>query len=417
MKRIVVTAIAFSVLCLTADAAEPVADFGAAVRVFSSDCYEAAKGLAAELNLSLPAEAHVFFHAAVTGDWASVSNSFTRLSNCDQGGRHPALMNELWPPVHEAIGAWEIWRGWQKDSDLLAMFHEPVLSSMPAGSVYFGGTAHGRFVITALNQLSNPPPLVCIAQRELSNNTYVSYLRTVYSEDLWLPQNRNMAEAFQTYVEEIESGKRQPDDDLKIADGRVEVTGPLGLMEVNGIIAKMIFEHNKRERRFFVEMNLVIDRMYPYLEPHGLIMKLHPEPLDELPAESVARDRAFWARHEERLFEHPGFASNREARQAFSKLRSAIAGLYRFRGMPAEAEDAYHQAIRLCPYFPEPTYNLVLLLASEERWDDAIEAVEAYMASDSPPGLATAAKYVEHLKEAKTRMMGLEEPSPPGKQQ
>jgi hypothetical protein len=34
--------------------------------------------------------------------------------------------------------------------------------------------------------------------------------------------------------------------------------------------------------------------MYPYLEPHGVIMKINRQPLAELPADVLARDRDYW---------------------------------------------------------------------------------------------------------------------------
>jgi hypothetical protein len=135
--------------------------------------------------------------------------------------------------------------------------------------------------------------------------------------------------------------------------------------------------------------------MYPYLEPHGLIMKLQRQPLTQLPTDVVARDHDYWrklvagmlgdwlddkttmrevtefvdrvyVRHDLKGFSgDPRFIQNDYARRIFSKLRSSIAGIYAWRcstnALPEyspnsswgalfeEANLAFRQAIALCP--------------------------------------------------------------------
>ena len=57
-----------------------------------------------------------------------------------------------------------------------------------------------------------------------------------------------------------------------------------GVMAINGILCRMLFDHNKDSHDFYVQESYVIDWMYPYLEPHGLILKLNKEPSDSLRA-------------------------------------------------------------------------------------------------------------------------------------
>jgi hypothetical protein len=66
------------------------------------------------------------------------------------------------------------------------MFHEPVLAAIPNGSIYFGGTDFGRFVITTVNELQEPPTIFCITQNALADNTYAAHLRAVYGDRIWL---------------------------------------------------------------------------------------------------------------------------------------------------------------------------------------------------------------------------------------
>ena len=73
-------------------------------------------------------------------------------------------------------------------------------------------------------------------------------------------------------------------------------------MDINGILAKWIFDHNNDRHAFYVEEYYVIPWMYPHLRPAGIIMKLEKEPLQSLQEnpslwqEIVARDRAYWGK-------------------------------------------------------------------------------------------------------------------------
>lgn len=128
------------------------ADFGETVRQFSAARHTLATNLSLRLHHPLPAEADAFFRVATTGRWEAVSNQFERVKQqSPYDSANPALQNELWAPIHETMGIWEVWIGWKKSSALLAMFYEPALDSIPDGSIYFGGTDYGRFVITTVN--------------------------------------------------------------------------------------------------------------------------------------------------------------------------------------------------------------------------------------------------------------------------
>ena len=83
----------------------------------------------------------------------------------------------------------------------------------------------------------------------------------------------------------LAENKLKPGEDVKIVDDRVQVSGPVAVMSINGLIAKVIFDRNP-DREFYIEESFALDWMYPYLEPHGLIMKLNRQPLAQLPGDS-----------------------------------------------------------------------------------------------------------------------------------
>ena len=50
---------------------------------------------------------------------------------------------QLWGPVHETLGAYEQFHSWSPE--LLRKFGKGIISRIPSGSIYFGGTDAGRF--------------------------------------------------------------------------------------------------------------------------------------------------------------------------------------------------------------------------------------------------------------------------------
>jgi len=107
-------------------------------------------------------------------------------------------------------------------------------------------------------------------------------------------------------------------------------------MEINGILAEMIFDHNNYKHDFYVEESYVIRWMYPHLTPHGLIMKINNRKA-RTPRRLVNADLDFWDWYTRRLASDPKFVRDIVARKSFSKLRSAIAGLYANTGLRPEA--------------------------------------------------------------------------------
>jgi tetratricopeptide (TPR) repeat protein len=145
----------------------------------------------------------------------------------------------------------------------------------------------------------------------------------------------------------------------------------------------MIHDHNKWRHAFYVEESYVIPWMYPYMEPHGLILKINAEPLPQLSPEVVKKDMEFWAWYKRRLLNNKKFLWDSVARKTFSKLRSAIAGLYEARGMVQQAEQAYLESVELCPISPEAHFRLTGLYMKMGRFQDAKGIMEQYQAQDS----------------------------------
>ncbi len=280
---------------------------------------------------------------------------------------------------------------------------------MEPHAFFFGGTDPGRFVPTYMIYSARVrPDVYLVTQNALADNTYMSTMRDLYGNDLWIPTPDDSAKAFQIYVDEVQAGKRPKNAALTIENGRVQVSGALGVMEINGILCEMIFAKNKARHAFYIEESYVINWMFPYLTPHGLIMKINAEQQPISP-ENTCDDMAFWDWYVRRLLRNPMFRRDLPAQKSFSKLRSAIAGLYAARGMRGEAERAFQEARALYPVSPEANFRLIQeVLLPQARYAESIDILDEYNRRD--PNNERGYGFVDFIKrvrdtEAKVRAL------------
>ena len=256
--------------------------------------------------------------------------------------------------------------------------------------------------------------------------------------------------AFAEYLQEADArekaGALKPGEIVNRIGDRVSVAGQVSVMQINSKLAKLLFDKNP-ERDFFIEVSFPLEWMYPHLTPYGIILKLNREEIPEITDEMMRKDRLFWANYQERLTGNwitddttvkqigdwaiktyrrwdldgytgdPAFVRDEAAQKAFSKLRTSIADIYRWRinnyklAITKEADSskrdemkqkqdrmtreyifALKQAWAFCPYSPEVLSHFTQLLLSlgydefkmgnkksaESRRDDAIELVTTY---------------------------------------
>lgn len=367
-------------------------------------------------------------------------------------------------------------RAWHSPEDFENIWAEYPNKEYPqpmgTNAIFFGGTDPGRFVPTYMIYSAKVrPDVYLITQNALADNTYMNVMRDLYGDQIWIPSPLDTQRAF---------GEYRQRKGLEGSTGKIEVQGTLNVMIVNEILARMIFDNNQYrtetktdettrstgsavvyedpvidtqtglppQRSFYVEESFALAWMYPYLTPHGLIMKLNnvPTPITE---EMIKNDTDFWAWYSDRLLNDNKFMRDASARRSFSKLRSALAGLYvqranvkqsqaqqlrqqasskiqqaasqpqtastqamrgEARELNAEAascsedakrlyetgEAAYRQAIQLYDLSPESNFRLVNLMASQGRFDEAIALLETLLQKD------------EHNQNAKQLLISLQ---------
>jgi hypothetical protein len=370
-------------------------------------------------------ESTSFFAAAERGDWPGLFAAAAAMHRAMREGKSRsapcAVYPVEWAVVNEVGAALEdLASGAEKYA---IAFARDIIKSIPPGSIYFGGTDPGRFLVTALSRShTNGDPFFTVTQNALADRrSYLRYLRGMYGSRIYVPTEADAARAFDEYEQDVRrrhsEGKLLPGEIFEEVDGKMEIRGQVSVMAIDGLLSKLMFERNP-EREFFVEESFPLNWMYPHLLPHGLILKINRQPLAELPNEIVQRDREYWTRYvgpmigdwlaaETALPEvvaftdktyleqdlsgfrgDPLYIQHQDRQRAFSKLRSSIGGIYAWRAQNTqspvekerllkEADFAFRQAFALCPETPEAAFRYVNLLVGQKRLDDAILIGEA----------------------------------------
>ncbi|HEX7541746.1 MAG TPA: hypothetical protein VF352_06415 [Anaerolineales bacterium] len=369
----------------------------------------------------MPSEFQAFFAVAAKGDWPAVSNAFVELRKHagpyeHSGKTDERLRDTACQAVVETWGALEAFG--EGDERYSMVFGTNIIASIPAGSIYFGGTDAGRFIITALQKSQvQAEPFFTLTQGALTDARYLEYLRGMYGTKIYIPTEEDSKRTFQDYTQDAaqRQSKNQllPGESVTVgSDGKAQVSGMMAVVQVKGLLAKLIFDKNP-DREFYIEESFPFDWLYPYLEPHGLIFKINHQPLPGLSDKIVEQDHDYWrslvrpmigdwlndntpvervVAFAKKTFGKQDFTNftgdsrfiqNAYSRRMFSKLRSSIAGIYMWRldqaageqekkRMSEEADFAFRQAWALCPDSPEAVFRYVNFLLKQKRITDAL---------------------------------------------
>lgn len=266
---------------------------------------------------------------------------------------------------------------------------------MERDAVFFGGTDPGRFVPTYMVFAAGfRPDVLVFTQNALADPTYTNVQRDLYGDRLWVPSADNVHDAFTDYVDAVQAGRRKTKGTIVEVNGRMQITGAAAVMDINADLSRLLFERNP-DRAFYLEESYPVPWMDGVLEPAGLAMRLSRggRDLEEL----APRDDDFWDWMTRRLAMRWAYRRDFAAQKSFSKLRSAMAGVYARNNLREAAEAAYLEAVLLYPFSPEAVFRYVQeVLMRAFRFDDALWVLRAYRQAD--PGNAKAGLLEEHLR-------------------
>jgi hypothetical protein len=240
-------------------------------------------------------------------------------------------------------------------------------------AIIFSGTEHAHAALSDSVQSTNLKPLpVVLPIRALVETDQMDQIRDTYGERIWLPSVIESSKGVERVIRITESNEFALENDLDPL--KVNLVAFNGNQMVVVLLCKDIWENNRADHAFYVDGGYAQKWMSPYLEPHGLVMRLAPDKRP-IPSELLQKDAAFWDWYSARLLEHPRFAHDAVARHAFSKLRVAMAGVFQERGLLAEAEKAYEQAHALCPSSMEVVFCRSNFFIATARVDKAVQLV------------------------------------------
>jgi hypothetical protein len=419
---VLATALGALLCARPAEAAPPDPDIARFITAKSNQVYLATR----DGGAPVPPEVWKMFAAASSADWKSAMDLLNLINTNYHAGSAHRLAPEVWFRVQDVGGFGSLLSS--NDLKFIRLFADEVFKVVPPGSIYFGGTDPGRFAITALSRSHEEgQPFFTLTQNQLVDAEYLTYLRGMYRQQVKLPDDTMVKEAFAEYWADAkhrfehdqqfpnEPKQVAPGEDIRMVNGRVQISGQTAVMAINGLLARDILRLNP-EHEFYIEESFPLDWMYPYLEPAGPILKLRRAPLESLFEETVRNDREYWQRLTRRLIGQqvhdetdlaevcaaaqelsgkpkdfqgdPDFLRDENARKIYSKLRSAGSGLYAWRVthakssserrlMEREAELAFKQAYLLCPQSTEAVGRYLMFLITEHRTEDAQKLITA----------------------------------------
>jgi hypothetical protein len=339
-----------------------------------------------------------------------------------------SLLGSWWSATLDAYGVFVAFPSGDKYA---IAFGNDIIKSIPDGSIYFGGADPGRFVVTALMEShAAGKPFFMLSQNPLADATYLHYLRAMYGGKIHTLTDEDLQKCLQDYMtdaqrrlshdqqfpNELRQRNLGDEDVRRDSNGRIQLKSHMAVIGVRELLTKTIFDKNP-EREFYLVEGFPLDWMYPYLEPHGLIMKINRQQLSELSDEIVQRDSDFWTNYltlmiggwlkpdttieEVAAFagkihvkkDLSGFAGDPQFVQSeywcenFSKLRNSIGGLYAWRArnsndaaekkrMNDAADFAFRQAWALCPYSLETVFRYGSFLINQNHRADALLVAE-----------------------------------------
>ena len=108
-----------------------------------------------------------------------------------------SLRTAYWRPVLELCLAYD--HVVNCEPKYTAILADGIINSIPAGSIYFGGTDPGRGVPTAFcKSHADADPFFTLTQNALADGTYLEYLRAMYGGRIYIPTGEDSQSVFRS---------------------------------------------------------------------------------------------------------------------------------------------------------------------------------------------------------------------------
>lgn len=365
-----------------------------------------ARAMAKQFEVEMPADVERFFDAAEAGRWEELKGLWDSLSQRRRSPETTEGLQKLWPAIMETFGVAEVAHLWPAQK--LLDYGESVLGSLRPGMAYVGGTDAGRFIPTLLNDTSDGERHILLTQNALADGTYLNYLSFLYGDRMTTLTTDDSQQVFKDYIADAqkrlahdqefpdEPKQIRPGEDVRVTDGRVQVSGQVAVMMINENLLSTLMSKNPG-LSFALQESFPFKSTYPGAAPLGPIMELGAQGgPNTVTADAAAQALDYWRATAQALPIGSETAGDAEVLRAYSKLAIAQAGLLAAHNFNTEAEQTYRLATEMCPASPEAVFSYVNLLTSQQRFAEAVPVIET--AVKAAPGNQQFQSLLETLK-------------------
>lgn len=359
---------------------------------------EFAEAIARRRGLTLPAEVERFFEAVRGGRWEEIRSAYEVLVEMRAKLEHPAVeaLHAVWPAILEAFGAAEVAHEWP--ARRLLDYGQSILSALPPGAIYLGGTDAGRFIPALLNDTSPGERHVVLTQNSLADQSYLEYVREMHGERLAALTSEDSKRAFEEYI--AGAGRRlahdrefpdeppqlRPGEDVQMEGNRVMVGGQVAVMAINEILVQAMMAKNPGVV-FAVEESYPFKSTYAQAVPSGPILEVQSGGgAPALTGERASAAVDYWRRTAGQLMADMDGGSSETVLSAYAKLAASQANLLAHHQYGAQAEQAYRVALQLMPGQPDATFGLARILEQTGRAGEAARMLEGLQRQQAARG-------------------------------
>jgi hypothetical protein len=339
----------------------------------------------------MPREIEAFFDAIESGNWEEIDRHWKELRSHthqyeDSKNDRPDLA-PYWSTVLDAYGVAEQAHEWPAQK--LLDYGNAILDSLRPSMVYVGGTDNGRFVPALLSETSAEPHIV-VTQNALADATYLDYVRELYGDRFNPLSQEDSQQAFQEYIADAqkrlqhdldfpdEPKQVRPGEDVKLTDGRVQVSGRVAVMSINERLLQKMMEKNP-EFSFAIQESFPLRNTYAEALPLGPLMELGAQDAqNQFTSERAAQSVDYWRSITQTLLADPEAANSTYALRAYSHDVSSTANLLASHNFMSEAEAAYRLASQIVPGNPEAVTGLASVLEQTGRATEARGLLEDF---------------------------------------
>ena len=360
----------------------------AKVNQFGRSRREIAHRITERLHKKMPAEVEAFFDAIESGRWVDIKARWDILAKrsgqyADSEGSEE-LRKELspfWPAVLDAYGVAEQAHDWPAQK--LLDYGNAVLSSLRPGMVYVGGTDNGRWIPELLNDTGDGEQHVILTQNALADGRYVEWMRELYGDRLDTLSEQDSKRVFDKYTADArkrlehdqqfpnEPKQIRPGEDVKVVDGRVQVSGQVAVFSINEMLLQTLMSKNP-DLSFALQESSPLKGTYADALPLGPLMELGAQnEQNSFTAERAAQSLDYWRNAAQQIFSDVEASGSDTTLKAYSHDTVSAANLLAAHNFTAEAEQAYRLAAQLWPENPESVGGLTDLLTRSGREDEA----------------------------------------------